>query len=91
MGDLLTTAISSFSRNRYVGVEIGRGKKLSEILSNMVMVAEGVWTTRSVLSMANKLGITMPITREVYAILFEDKSPATAIETLMARELKFED
>jgi len=91
MGDLITTAVSSFSRNRYVGVEIGRGKKLSEILSNMVMVAEGIWTTRSVLSMADKLGITMPITREVYAILFEDKPPATAIETLMARDLKFED
>jgi len=91
IGDLITTAVSSFSRNRYVGVEIGRGKKLSEILSNMVMVAEGIWTTRSVLGMADALGITMPITREVYAILFEDKPPATAIEALMARDLKLED
>ncbi|MDD2230265.1 MAG: NAD(P)-dependent glycerol-3-phosphate dehydrogenase [Candidatus Cloacimonetes bacterium] len=90
IGDLITTATSPHSRNRYVGVEIGRGRKLPEILAGMSMVAEGVATTRSVHFLALKLGVEMPIVHQVYQILFETKDPKEAITELMTRELKAE-
>ena len=90
MGDLITTCISPFGRNRHVGELLGQGKKLSEILAGMTAVAEGVWTTRSVYALAEKRGIEMPITIEVYRALFEDKSPLQAVEDLMLREPKGE-
>ncbi len=88
IGDLITTAISPHSRNRFVGYEIGKGKKLQEILSNMDKVAEGVATTRSVNLLAQKHQVEMPITKEVYQVLFENKAPAQGIRDLMTRELK---
>ncbi len=90
IGDLITTATSPHSRNRHVGVEIGKGRKLTQILSEMSMVAEGVTTTRSVHLLAKKLNVDMPIVAQVYAVLFEDKTPLDAISQLMTRELKAE-
>lgn len=90
IGDLITTAISPHSRNRYVGFQIGSGKKLHEVLANMEKVAEGVSSTRSVHELAKAHKVEMPITNEVYKVLFEDKSPEKAIRDLMTRELKQE-
>ena len=90
IGDLITTAISPHSRNRFVGYHIGKGKKLSEILATMDKVAEGVATTRSIHEIAAVYNVEMPITNEVYKVLFEDKSPEKAIRDLMTRELKQE-
>ncbi|MDP2173693.1 MAG: NAD(P)H-dependent glycerol-3-phosphate dehydrogenase [Candidatus Cloacimonadaceae bacterium] len=90
IGDLITTATSLHSRNRFVGCEIGKGRKLKEIIASMNMIAEGVATTRSVWQSAQKLGVEMPIVNQVYAVLYEDKDPHTAISDLMTRELKAE-
>ena len=90
IGDLITTATSPHSRNRFVGYEIGKGRRLRDILADMKMVAEGVASTRSVRLLAQKHQVEMPITEQVYLTLFEDKSPALAIRDLMTRELKEE-
>lgn len=90
MGDLVTTCISRHSRNRYLGEQIGKGKTLDEVLAEMVMVAEGVKTTRSAHRLSRKFRVEMPITDEVYAVLFENKSPARAVNELMMREAKAE-
>lgn len=91
IGDLVTTAISKHSRNRYVGFQLGKGKKLDDILASMKMVAEGVRTTKSIYRLAVDLQVSMPITTEVYHILFNNKDPQKAIRDLMTRELKEED
>ena len=91
MGDLITTCVSSLSRNHYVGYNIGKGKKLSEILDEMTMVAEGVNTARAALNLAHKYGFEMPIVEAVHSILFEDKDPSQAVIELMTRDLKVED
>lgn len=85
MGDLLTTCTSPYSRNRTVGQRLGEGETLNEILSSMRGVAEGVTTTSSVYELAEQKQIDMPITKEVYRVLFEDKSPEKATDTLMGR------
>jgi glycerol-3-phosphate dehydrogenase (NAD(P)+) len=90
IGDLVTTCISHHSRNRYVGEHISRGEKLKMILEGMVMVAEGVDTCRSARAMADKYEVEMPITSEVYKVLFEDKPPSEAVADLMGRSLKEE-
>ncbi len=90
LGDLVTTCCSRHSRNRWVGEQIGTGKKLHEILLTMSMVAEGVETTRSAYSLARHCGVEMPITSEVFRVLFDGKSPLEAIEQLMGRSLKAE-
>lgn len=90
LGDLVTTCCSRHSRNRWVGEQIGQGKRLHEILLTMTMVAEGVETTRSAYALAQKCGVEMPITSQVNGILFEGKSPLEAIEELMGRSLKAE-
>lgn len=90
LGDLVTTCVSFHSRNRYVGERIGRGEKLPEIMSTMTMVAEGVPTTRAAVRLAEKYNVEMPITRQVYEVLFDSKSPAQALSDLMSRELKSE-
>lgn len=91
MGDLITTCTSRHSRNRYVGEQIGKGKKLQEVLAGMTMVAEGVSTSRSARDLAHRENVPMPITEAVYAILFEDKDPREAVVELMTRDLKVED
>lgn len=85
LGDLITTCVSHFSRNRHVGERLGRGESLDQILNSMNAVAEGVRTTRSVHDLALKHSIDMPITREVHAVLFEGKAPAAATDSLMCR------
>lgn len=90
MGDLILTCTGELSRNRTVGHELGKGRKLAEILGGMHMVAEGVDTTRAAHDLARREGIEMPIVDEVYAVLFEDRHPREAVENLMLREPKAE-
>ena len=90
VGDLVTTCYSQHSRNRYVGEQIAKGRKLREILENLKMVAEGVETTRSGYKLARLRDVEMPITNEVYEVLFRDKPPSEALQDLMGRELKAE-
>ncbi len=88
MGDLITTCISRHSRNRYVGEAIAEGRTLDEILDSMVMVAEGVRTTRSVSALSQRTGVEMPISEQMNLVLFEGKPPREAIAELMLREPK---
>ncbi|MFH0965980.1 MAG: NAD(P)H-dependent glycerol-3-phosphate dehydrogenase [Planctomycetota bacterium] len=90
MGDLITTCFSPYGRNRHVGIEIGKGRKLADVVAEMEMVAEGIHTTRAALALAAKCDVEMPITREVAAILFEGKNPRRAVTDLMTRELREE-
>jgi glycerol-3-phosphate dehydrogenase (NAD(P)+) len=90
IGDLVTTCLSKHSRNRHVGDQIGKGKKLNEILAEMAMVAEGVETAKSAHELALKENVEMPIAFEVYKVLFENKSPRKAISDLMGRDQKQE-
>lgn len=90
MGDLVLTCTGGLSRNRSVGVELGKGKKIHQILAEMNMVAEGVRTAKSVYDLSRRLGVEMPICHEVYRVLYEDKSTTEALETLMSRDLKRE-
>ncbi len=85
VGDLITTCTSPHGRNRKVGELLGKGKTREQIQEEMVAVAEGLTTTTSVMDIANERGIEMPITREVYAVLFEGKSPRDATDSLMMR------
>jgi glycerol-3-phosphate dehydrogenase (NAD(P)+) len=85
MGDLITTCVSQFGRNRKVGERLGQGESLDQILKTMEAVAEGVATTKSVFDVAEQEGIEMPITGEVYRVLFERKPPAEATHSLMLR------
>ena len=90
IGDLIVTCMSKRSRNRHVGEQIGKGRRLDDVLKEMVMVAEGVATTRSVHSLAENHGVEMPISNEVYQILFEGKDPIRATYDLMTRDPKHE-
>jgi glycerol-3-phosphate dehydrogenase (NAD(P)+) len=90
MGDLITTCMSKYSRNRYVGEQIGGGKKLSQVLSTMEMVAEGVNTAPSARLLALAQGVEMPITEQVHQVLFADKDPRQAVNDLMQRVAKAE-
>ena len=91
MGDLITTCFSPHSRNRTVGEHIGRGENPAAVLTNMVMVAEGVWTAQAALELAQKLNIMMPITMAVCSVLEQGKDPRSAVGELMLRNLKAED
>jgi len=90
MGDLIVTCMSRHSRNRYVGEQIGKGRKLNDILKEMIMVAEGVKTTNSAYELSKKYNIEMPITTQAYQILFEDKDARDALKELMLRGPKEE-
>ena len=90
MGDLIVTCMSKHSRNRYVGEQIGKGKKLKQVLKSMDMIAEGVETSRSASQLADQYEVETPITKEVYKILFEDKDPVKATTDLMTRDMKTE-
>jgi len=87
MGDLVLTCTGELSRNRTVGYEMGRGRRLDEVLAGLGHVAEGVKTAKSAFDLSVKLGVEMPITREVYAALYEGKPAAQVVVDLMAREL----
>ncbi len=90
MGDLVLTCTGALSRNRSVGVALGRGQRLEEILAATRMVAEGVRTTAATLELARRAGIEMPITEQMYAVLYQGKPPREAIRELMDRRLKNE-
>jgi glycerol-3-phosphate dehydrogenase (NAD(P)+) len=88
VGDLILTCTGDLSRNRTVGLEIGRGRKLEDVLSGMRSVAEGVRTTRAAVDLAARHGVEMPISEAVYSILYEEVEPQVALARLMAREPK---
>lgn len=90
MGDLVLTCTGDLSRNRTVGIELGKGRSLEEILSGMQMVAEGVKTSLSAYQLAQKLGVEMPIVEQIYLILYQQKDPRKAVSDLMLRDLKAE-
>ena len=90
LGDLVLTCTGALSRNRHVGIELGKGRPLREILANMRMVAEGVDTAAPLLALAREHGVEMPITEQVAAILHSGKSPKDAIREIMERPLKRE-
>jgi len=90
IGDLILTCTGDLSRNRSVGINLGRGKKLKDILNEMDMVAEGIKTTESGYKLAKKHGVEMPILEQVYEILYKEKDCAKAVQDLLGRELKEE-
>ena len=90
MGDLVLTCTGDLSRNRTVGLKIGQGKSLDEIVSSMHNVAEGVKTSKSAYQLSKRMNIDMPIITQVYEILYEKKDPRMAVKELMTRELKRE-
>ncbi|MGB8657236.1 MAG: NAD(P)H-dependent glycerol-3-phosphate dehydrogenase [Candidatus Zixiibacteriota bacterium] len=90
LGDLVTTCISQFSRNRFVGEEIGKGRTLKEVEAKMTMVAEGIRTTKSAYQLSLRHQVEMPITQQVYRVLFENKRPDQAMAELMTRDPKSE-
>jgi glycerol-3-phosphate dehydrogenase (NAD(P)+) len=90
LGDLITTCVSRHGRNRRVGERIGRGERLADILASTEMVAEGVYTAHSVHHRALQMGVDMPITAEVYRMLYEGKDPRAAVTDLMTRSPKEE-
>jgi glycerol-3-phosphate dehydrogenase (NAD(P)+) len=90
MGDLVLTCTGELSRNRTVGVELGKGRKLEDIIGSMRMIAEGVKTTAATVALAAEHQVEMPITRQVHRILEGEISPREAIRQLMERSLKEE-
>ena len=90
IGDLVLTCTGDLSRNRSVGLKIGKGVNLKEITEGMHMVAEGIKTTRSAYELAEKMNVDMPITTQMYQIIYEEKDPKEAVRELMTRELKAE-
>jgi glycerol-3-phosphate dehydrogenase (NAD(P)+) len=90
LGDLVLTCTGELSRNRHVGVELGRGRKLSDIVGEMREIAEGVKTTRAIYELGRRLTIDMPITASIHALLYEDKPALEAANDLMGRPLKKE-
>ncbi len=90
IGDLVVTCLSRHSRNRYVGEEIGRGRPLDDVISQMNMIAEGVHTSKAVFELSRRVGVEMPITKAVYEMLFKGKPVQQAILDLMTRDPKQE-
>ncbi len=91
IGDLVVTCNSRHSRNRYVGEQIGKGRTLDDVLQEVKMVTEGVYTTKAVVELARKLNVEMPITQGIYDVLFNHKSPKEAVMDLMTRIPKYEN
>jgi glycerol-3-phosphate dehydrogenase (NAD(P)+) len=90
LGDLVLTCTGDLSRNRSVGLEIAKGRSLADIVDEMHMVAEGVKTALSAYDLGKKMGVEMPITQEVYNVLYRGKDPRKAVRELMTRDLKVE-
>ena len=87
IGDLLVTALSKHSRNRFVGEKIGRGESLDNVTENMKMVAEGVNTCKAIPDLVDKYEIEMPISQSIHDILFNKKDPLKVVKELMTRKL----
>ena len=90
LGDLITTCISPEGRNHRFGEEIGGGRKPEELLKKSIMEIEGVWTSKAAVLLGKKYNIELPITQQVFSVLFENKSPLSAVNELMTREPKAE-
>lgn len=90
LGDLLLTCTGNLSRNRTVGLRLGQGVSLETITSEMIMVAEGIRTTKSLFDLAQKTQVEMPILNEVYQILYRKKKCSLAVNDLLSRELRVE-
>jgi len=90
LGDLVTTCISAFSRNRQVGFQLGRGLKMHQIMKNMEMVAEGVFTVKAANALSRKYKIEMPITNQIYNVIYKNKRSINAVNELMTRSKKQE-
>ena len=90
LGDLVVTCTGDLSRNRHVGLELGRGRPLADILANLHMVAEGVRTTGAALALGTRHGLELPITAQMSAVLDGRTSPLEAVETLMGRRQRAE-
>ncbi|HXQ69192.1 MAG TPA: NAD(P)H-dependent glycerol-3-phosphate dehydrogenase [Pyrinomonadaceae bacterium] len=90
LGDLVLTCTGELSRNRFVGVELGKGKRLEEIVAELSEVAEGIKTARAVKQLANRANLEMPIVNEVNAVLYDGKSAGDAVSELMSRPLREE-
>lgn len=90
IGDLIVTCTSTHSRNFSLGYKLGKGQKLDDILKDMTMVAEGVYTTQSVYNLAQQEGVEMPITNALYRVLFEDQPVEKELKILMGRDKKAE-
>jgi glycerol-3-phosphate dehydrogenase (NAD(P)+) len=90
LGDLVTTCMSAHSRNHFIGEEIAKGKTLKSIQKKMDMVAEGIKTAKSIQHLSKKYKVDMPISAEIYKVLYKNKSPKKAVNDLMLREKKME-
>ncbi|HJX18212.1 MAG TPA: NAD(P)H-dependent glycerol-3-phosphate dehydrogenase, partial [Acidiferrobacterales bacterium] len=88
IGDLVLTCTDNQSRNRQVGLALGKGRKLQVTLAEIGQVAEGVATAREVRQLAQRMQVDMPITEQVYRVLFEGVAPQTAVEALLRREVR---
>ncbi|MBL7086500.1 MAG: glycerol-3-phosphate dehydrogenase, partial [Candidatus Cloacimonetes bacterium] len=91
IGDLIVTCESRHSRNRFVGEQLAKGKTLKEITDSMEMIAEGIKTTQAAYKLSKKMNVEMPITNEIYNILFNEFSPQEGLKRLMTRSAKSED
>jgi glycerol-3-phosphate dehydrogenase (NAD(P)+) len=90
IGDLIVTCMSRYSRNRFVGEQVATGRKLNDVMNEIKMVAEGVPTTKAAIQLARKFNVEMPITEQVYNVLFNGKDPQVAVNELMTRPGKDE-
>jgi glycerol-3-phosphate dehydrogenase (NAD(P)+) len=90
LGDLVTTCVSPEGRNRTFGERVGRGEKPADVVASMVGVVEGLTTCRSVVTLARSMGVEMPISEGLYAVLYEGRDLRSQLADLMARELKHE-
>ncbi|HET9218393.1 MAG TPA: NAD(P)H-dependent glycerol-3-phosphate dehydrogenase [Terriglobia bacterium] len=90
LGDLVLTAYGNLSRNRRLGLELGRGREIEQITAGTRSIAEGIRTTKSIVQLAQRLGIEMPIAEKMYAVLHEGLRPPVALADLMERKLKEE-
>ncbi|HKV34148.1 MAG TPA: NAD(P)H-dependent glycerol-3-phosphate dehydrogenase, partial [Pyrinomonadaceae bacterium] len=90
LGDLVLTCTGALSRNRFVGVELGKGKSLEQIIAELSEVAEGIKTARAVKQLADRANLEMPIVNEVNAVLYDGKSARDAVSELMSRPLREE-
>ena len=90
MGDLIATCISPQSRNRYVGEQLGRGRKIDEIIDEMSMVAEGVKTSKVVMELGEQYGVDLPIAGSVYSVVHEGAPAASAYRGLLGRNVRAE-
>ncbi len=90
LGDLILTCTGDLSRNRSVGLRLGQGRKLCDILDEMEMVAEGIKTARSAMAIAKKTEVEMPILEQIYKVIYEDKSCRGAVQDLLRRDLREE-